>query len=284
MKQRVISGVFIVILALLILIPGGIVLGCSSFILSLIAYRELLNAIGTSGKANNDTKSGFKISSIEFLGYLDIAIYYSLMMVFEDRTWLLLSLFFGLITFMALYVFSYPKYTAKDIMMSFFSMCYGPMMLGFMYMTRQLEYGQYFVWLIFISSWVSDTFAYFSGSLLGRHKLAPNLSPKKSIEGAIGGVIGAALVGGLFTWFFIDSLIPGKSITLVFIVISAIGSVVAQIGDLAASAIKRNENIKDYGTLIPGHGGIMDRFDSVIFTAPMIYMLTIIFITVSAVV
>lgn len=282
MKQRIISGVFIVILALLILIPGGYVLGISSYILSLIAYRELLNAIGTSGK--KDTKTKLSFSSIEILGYIDITIYYLLMVLLDDRIWLLLSLFFGLITFMALYVFTFPKYTSKAVMMSFFSLCYGPMMLGFMYMTRQLEYGQFFIWLIFISSWVSDTFAYFSGSLLGRHKLAPILSPKKSIEGAIGGILGAAIVGGAFTWFFIDPLIPGKSITLVFVVISAIGSIVAQIGDLAASAIKRNEDIKDYGALIPGHGGIMDRFDSVIFTAPMIYMLTMVFITFSSVV
>ena len=101
----------------------------------------------------------------------------------------------------------------------------------------------------------------------------PKLSPKKSIEGAIGGVLGAAIVGGLYGYFVVEPVITEQNVTWVFVLISAAGAVISQIGDLAASAIKRNHDIKDYGKLIPGHGGVMDRFDSVIFTAPMIYLL-----------
>ena len=96
--------------------------------------------------------------------------------------------------------------------------------------------------------------------------MAPVLSPKKSIEGGIGGVVGAALLGYLYGTFFTPSAMGCA-------VFCAAGAVLSQIGDLAASAIKRNHNIKDYGHLIPGHGGILDRFDSVIFTAPVIYIL-----------
>ena len=113
----------------------------------------------------------------------------------------------------------------------------------------------------------------FSGVLLGKHRLAPVLSPKKSVEGAIGGILGSMIVGALYAYLIVESVISDQKILWIFVLISGVGAVVSQVGDLAASAIKRNHEIKDYGKLIPGHGGVMDRFDSVIFTAPMIYFL-----------
>lgn len=132
--------------------------------------------------------------------------------------------------------------------------------------------------MIFISSWICDTCAYLSGMAIGKHKLAPVLSPKKSIEGAVGGVVGAGLVGALFGWLVLERVFADQNITWIAAVICAAGAVISQVGDLAASGIKRNHNIKDYGKLIPGHGGIMDRFDSVLFTAPIIYYLAILLI------
>ena len=132
------------------------------------------------------------------------------------------------------------------------------------------------VWLIFISSWICDTCAYLTGMAIGKHKLAPVLSPKKSIEGAIGGVVGSALVGALFAWLFLIPETGSDAMIWVVALISAAGAVISQVGDLSASAIKRNHDIKDYGKIIPGHGGIMDRFDSVLFTAPVIYFLSVI--------
>ena len=105
--------------------------------------------------------------------------------------------------------------------------------------------------------------------------MAPKLSPKKSIEGAIGGVIGAFLVGVLYGYILVRFQFLGQENIWLIGVIAGIGAVISQVGDLAASAIKRNFSIKDYGKLIPGHGGIMDRFDSVMFTAPMIYYLAV---------
>ena len=124
------------------------------------------------------------------------------------------------------------------------------------------------MWLIFLCSWGADTCAYCVGMLIGKHKMAPVLSPKKSVEGAVGGVAGAALLGFLF-----QLATDGPSYE--YAVICAVGALISMVGDLAASAIKRNMEIKDYGTLIPGHGGILDRFDSVIFTAPIIYYLSV---------
>ncbi len=146
-------------------------------------------------------------------------------------------------------------------------------MLSFLYLTRMLESGNFIVWMILISAWGCDTCAYCVGVLIGKHKLAPKLSPKKSIEGAVGGVIGAAALGALYGFLVVERVIHDKRLAAPFAVIGGTGPVISQVGDLAASGIKRDHGIKDYGKLIPGHGGIMDRFDSVIFTAPVIYFL-----------
>ena len=104
-------------------------------------------------------------------------------------------------------LFKFPKYHANQIMSTYFAFIYAPVLFSFVYLTRELEYGMYFVWVIFISSWISDTCAYCVGMLFGKHKLAPVLSPKKSIEGSIGGVVGSAIVGALFGYFIVEQVI-----------------------------------------------------------------------------
>ena len=159
-------------------------------------------------------------------------------------------------------------------MEAFFGIVYVAVMLSFIYLTRNLTDGKYIVWLIFLCSWGCDTCAYCVGMLIGKHKLAPILSPKKSIEGGIGGILGAALIGVLYG-LAINYWGNAAADILEYAIIGAVGGAISQIGDLAASAIKRYHNIKDYGKLIPGHGGILDRFDSVIFTAPIIFYLSL---------
>jgi len=149
-------------------------------------------------------------------------------------------------------------------------------MLSYVYQIRLLEQGAFLVWLVFFCSWGCDTCAYCVGVTMGKHKLAPVLSPKKSIEGAVGGVVGAALLGAAYAALINRFAPTADANVLSYALICAVGGVISQVGDLAASAIKRNHNIKDYGKLIPGHGGILDRFDSVIITAPIIfYMATL---------
>ena len=178
-----------------------------------------------------------------------------------------------LIALMIIYVLQFPKYSTTKMMQVFFGVIYVGVMLSFVYLTRMERDGLKLVWLIFIASWVCDTCAYISGMLLGRHKLTPALSPKKSVEGAIGGVVGATVVGFLY-----GMLIELGDASWVPAVICGVGAVISQFGDLTASAIKRNHDIKDFGRLIPGHGGILDRFDSVIVTAPIVFILSQIFV------
>lgn len=268
---RLLSGVVLAALALFTILTGGYLLAAVLLFLALTAFYELTKACGLSGKSGG-------MRGLEVIGYIGIVTYYLLMTFCKEQIYLFLMLIVILAAFMFLYVFSFPRYHAEQIMCAFFCVAYAPVMLSFIFLVRELPYGIYSVWMIFISSWICDTCAYVVGMLIGQHKLAPALSPKKSIEGAVGGVVGAALVGALYAYFVVEPAIREQRVTWVFVLISAVGAVISQVGDLAASAIKRNHEIKDYGKLIPGHGGIMDRFDSVIFTAPMIYFLALLLI------
>ena len=255
-KTRLISGIFLVLAALLTIISGGYVLFVTLLCVSLLGIQELYKAMGVHGESTG---------LLEIIGYLGAILYYvSLLLGFESYG--LMTVLVSLILIMFVYVFTYPKYNAHQIMSAFFGVVYVAVMLSFILLTRNLPDGKFIVWLIFLCSWGCDTCAYCVGMLIGKHKMAPVLSPKKSVEGGIGGVVGAGLLGVIYA-----AAIQGPMVE--YAVICGIGALISMVGDLAASAIKRNQGIKDYGKLIPGHGGILDRFDSVIFTAPVIYYL-----------
>lgn len=272
MLKRVISGIILVIIALITILQGGYLLAGVLLFISLVAYRELMQACKISGEGKRF------FSPLELMGDAGIIVFYLILVFVGDGMLLLMEVSMVLIGMMTIYVFTFPAYRAEQVMSALFNVVYAPLMLSCIYMTRNLSYGIYIVWMIFISSWICDTCAYFVGVCIGKHKLAPKLSPHKSIEGAVGGIVGSAVVGGLYGYFVVEQVVSEQNITWIFAIISAAGAVISQIGDLAASAIKRNHDIKDYGKLIPGHGGIMDRFDSVIFTAPVIYLLAFLMI------
>lgn len=261
-KTRLLSGILLVIIALITIISGGDVLFGILLMISFIGLTEIYRVLQIGGTA------------LGVAGYAATAAYYAALRF--GRTDLVLAVAIGcLIVLMAIYVFTYPKYQSEQIMLAFFGLFYVGVMLSYLYQIRILQEGAFLVWLVFICSWGCDTCAYCVGMLFGKHKMAPKLSPKKSIEGAIGGVAGAALLGALYA-LAIPKLFPGAAASIwQYAVICGVGGMISQIGDLAASAIKRNYEMKDYGNLIPGHGGILDRFDSVIFTAPIIYYLAI---------
>lgn len=255
-KTRLMSGILLVLAALLTIISGGYVLFVTLLCISLLGMQELYKAMGVHGG-----QFGF----LEFAGYLGAVLYYGAVLLGVER-YGMMAVLLALVLIMFVYVFTYPKYNANQIMAAFFGVVYVAVMLSFIYLTRSLPNGQFLVWLIFLCSWGCDTCAYCVGMLIGKHKMAPVLSPKKSVEGAVGGVAGAALLGVIYA-----AATHGQM--LEYALICAAGALISMVGDLAASAIKRNQGIKDYGRLIPGHGGILDRFDSVIFTAPVIYYL-----------
>ena len=255
-KTRLISGIVLVIIALATIISGSWILFFTLLAVSLIGMRELYKVMKVSDE---------HVTVLELVGYLGAVLYYIAMKA-DFGNYGTMAIIISMILILFVYVFGYPKYHAEQVMAAFFGVVYVAVMLSFIYLTRSLPDGKFLVWLIFLCSWGCDTCAYCVGMLIGKHNMAPVLSPKKSIEGAVGGVAGAALLGVIYA-----AATQGKMAE--YALICAVGALISMVGDLAASAIKRNQNIKDYGKLIPGHGGILDRFDSVIITAPVIYYL-----------
>lgn len=265
-KTRLLSGIILVIIALLALIVGGPVLAGILLVISLIAFMELMKATGVQEKEG-------KWNALTRVGMAGIVAYYAAVFFSGDKMLEMMVVLGTVMAEMLFYVIKFPKYRIEQVATAAFSFVYAPVMFSFIYQTRELPYGSYIVWLIMICSWGCDTCAYAVGMLIGKKKIFPVLSPKKSLEGCIGGVVGTMLIGYIYSYFLVDPVIESQSMNLIMVLICGFGAVVSQIGDLAASAIKRNHEIKDYGKLIPGHGGIMDRFDSVIVTAPMIYFM-----------
>jgi phosphatidate cytidylyltransferase len=257
-KQRLISGIVLVAILAAVLYFGGIPTFIMTFVVSLIGYFELLRVFHVEK------------SAIGVICYTVSILYYMLLM-FELKDFFLPLALLLMIALLACYVLAFPAFRFDQIAAGFFGFFYVTMMLSYVYQIRALKDGGLFVVLLFLSSWGNDTLAYCAGRLFGRHKMSPHLSPKKTIEGAVGGVVGAGLLGFLYSLIVRNMISTDYSLCLIFTLVCLIGGLISIIGDLGASAIKRNYNIKDYGTLIPGHGGILDRFDSVIFIAPMIY-------------
>lgn len=273
---RLASGIVLLAIAILALSFGGWPLLLILYLCSMAAYRELTKALQCAA----DEK---KFNALEIIGFLGVTAYYAAVYLCGldasgDKVILLMCIAAVFMAEMFVYVVTFPRYNASQVTAAVFSFMYAPFMLSFVYLTRMCPQGIYLVWLILISSWGCDTCAYAVGKLIGRKKIFPVLSPKKSLEGCVGGVLGAALLGGIYAYLMVDSVLPGQRVAWVIAFICAMGAVMSMVGDLAASAIKRNHNIKDYGRLIPGHGGIMDRFDSMIVTAPMVYFLALLMI------
>lgn len=283
MKTRIISGALVAIIAFVMAWLGGPVLATFLCFVSIVAYMEISDAM--------QVRFDNKISGLQAISVGFIVAYYGIVYFFDIPLYghlcfgmLLYALL--LIVHMFVYVVTYPKYDTDRITRSFLAFGYGPVMLSFILLTRSLtnsldltnyNFGFFAAWMIFISAWGSDTCAYFVGVLVGKHKIFPVLSPKKTVEGCLGGVLGASLFGVIYGYILFKNGVVPLMFVCAFGILGALGSVVGQIGDLAASAIKRHFKIKDYGKIIPGHGGIMDRFDSVIFTAPLAYTICVIF-------
>lgn len=167
-------------------------------------------------------------------------------------------------------IFTNMKTNFKDVAYTFLGIAYVIGLIAFISLLRGLTNGRILVWYAIIAAWGTDTFAYFTGMNFGKHKLS-KISPKKSVEGAIGGIIGATVLAILYTLIMNNLYNLGYSYLYVSVV-TIILSIIGQIGDFAASSIKRYVDVKDYSNLIPGHGGMLDRIDSLMFIAPFAYV------------
>ena len=278
MKQRVITGaVLVVFLALAFAFSGTFVFPLVCALLSLVGTYELAGLFGIRKKL------GLTIPAYLYAFLLPLGTH-----LLDPDAFLLLPkkccvspsdflmVMILLTVFLAFASFIYSILTGGQVKFStVLAFClmivYATLGFASLSLLRRMG-GLYLAIFVFIGSWVSDTFAYFTGRLLGKHKLCPAVSPKKTIEGSIGGIVFSALVAVLFALILEGfELIDGTN-PIILAVAGALLSIASQIGDLTASLLKREYGIKDYGALFPGHGGVLDRFDSVIAVAPLLLL------------
>lgn len=252
MLKRIISGVLGIPILIAVVWYGGYLLFLSLLVVALIGIHEFYIAF----KEKN-------INPIRFLGYI-ITIFILSDFYFAKGQQHTLFLLVASTALIGIILLMKKKYNIIDGAITLFGIMYVSILLGHIILISNSDNSAY-VWLVFITAWASDTFAYFAGNFFGKRKLCPNISPKKTVEGAIGGILGTMISSGIFGY-----LVIGENI-IAIIIIGFVGSILSMVGDLTASIIKRHIGIKDYGNLIPGHGGILDRFDSILFTAPVVY-------------
>lgn len=250
LPERIITGVlvFLFILAISLINKYILLLGLS--LLSVISIIELDNAL----------------KKIDFKSLLNLALFFNIFLLllsnYIDKTIFIFTIIFYFILLFVLYVLI-EDMKFNSLLTNIFIFCY----ITIPYIILALIYDMRWVLFSFLISSVTDTFAYIIGTLCGKHKLIERLSPKKTIEGSIGGIIGSVL----FTIVFVNIFKIDHSILIYLFVI--IVSIISQIGDLFASHIKRLVGIKDYSNILRSHGGVMDRFDSLLLIAPFIYLL-----------
>lgn len=252
MKTRVLSGLIMLPLAILVFL-GGKILMLACFAIGVMGVREFFN-----GFRALEVKPAYPVA------YISAFALYAINLFVSNFQWYMLW-FFGAVILSLLYLFKIEERKLEDAMATITGIFY--VIFFSFHVTLVEQTGEYgiLVWLIFLTAFGTDVMAYFSGYLFGKHKLCPTISPKKTIEGSIGGILGSVVLCGVFGYFLAERIL------IHCVIIGVLGGVVSQFGDLTASIFKRKMGIKDYGNLIPGHGGILDRFDSVLFTAPMIY-------------
>lgn len=251
MKTRILSS--LILLPLLVVIYfGDTILIVAGLTIAIIGVGEFYKGF---------TKIGVRPSRL--IGYLSALSLYAIGFLQLEITFYM-PWFFGVVVLSLLYLFNIEDRQLADSMATITGALY---VVYFSYHVVLIDKTDLSIllWLVVLTALGTDAMAYFSGYLLGKHKLCPKISPKKTVEGAIGGVLGSIILCTIFGYFIADDLLVDC------IIIGFCGSIVAQLGDLVASIFKRKMGIKDYGSLIPGHGGILDRFDSVLFTAPFVY-------------
>ena len=272
MKTRIITAILAIVI---ILVPCFVFL--HSFVLPLIlglfsaiAVYEIINATGGKNKILL-ALSCLTAAAIPFVFHFNFEIPFMPVAVIYVLAYLIIMVPMHKIT----------KF--NDVITALFSTVAVPCSLSFFILLRDtyIRYpakftksaGVFLILLAMFCAWMTDTFAYFTGKFLGKHKLCPNVSPNKTIEGAVGGIIGNMIACSVMFIIFDRFFFTVHTLAIwQIIIISAILSVISMFGDLSASLIKRNHGIKDFGNIFPGHGGVMDRIDSCLFVLPALYV------------
>jgi phosphatidate cytidylyltransferase len=260
--KRITSGIIVAVaLAIMLLIQNNIIIGILFSVIAIIAMDEYLRAVSKVCKP------------IKWIGYVSCIIV--ALINFIPKQHLLNTIFLSIPT-TVLILFAHiiatdMKTTFKDIAYTLLGICYIPAFIMFLPLINSMENGKMLLGIVFITAWGTDIFAYSIGRRFGKHKFS-KVSPKKSIEGCVAGTLGATIMLIIYT-LILNNCFSFNYSYLMTIISGIVLSLIGQLGDFSASCIKRYVDIKDYSNLLPGHGGMLDRIDSVLFIAPFAYIL-----------
>ena len=263
MKTRILSGLIMLPLLVIVILRGWVLFaGC--FVLSLMAVYEFFRGFK---EMNIKPSYPIAVGSTVLLYVMGLLCFvgssYSTS-IFSSAFVLMLWAFITVLACL-LYLFKIEERRLEDAMVTLIGIFYVVFFCYHLALLGMDEFLGIAVWLVVITAFGTDICAYFAGVTMGKHKLCPVISPKKTWEGAIGGVAGSMILCLIFGLIFMKHAIA------LCLIVGFLGSIISMFGDLTASIFKRKMGIKDYGNLIPGHGGILDRFDSILFTAPLVY-------------
>jgi len=257
MLVRIISGVIGAIVLICILLAGEAAVSLAVAVASVIALYEMYKSVGA-------------VKNIWMLLY---GVILAVMLPFMDgnHSGVFLMVVLYTVAMFVTMLISHETVSVEEMAKTYCLTLYITLFMSCIAYIRGMDDGASLIWAVIIGAFASDIFAYFTGVFLGRHKLCPKISPKKTIEGSIGGIVGTALCFVLYG-VVLSTFLAFKVSYLQLIILGVIAAAISQLGDLIASVIKRQYGIKDYGNLMPGHGGIMDRCDSLMFVAPVVYI------------
>ena len=273
MKYRVISGICASALVCFIIFSGREIYDIACSLLAALAVYEVFEAFRARG-FKPSYFAGYTACLCIFLGSIEF---------WDRRIWkwlrdIILFIDIRLLLYLTLLLMFYfmitgrGKYTVADLSVTILGSFYICFLFWYLILTRNLVGGEYAVWFVALGAIATDTGAFFIGTYFGKHKLIPDVSPKKTVEGAIGGALICVLAISLYGALVFNK-VAYKNPLWQYIIMGVLCGAVAQIGDLAASCIKRYCGIKDFGKIVPGHGGILDRMDSAILLSPLIYII-----------
>ncbi|WHH58971.1 phosphatidate cytidylyltransferase [Petroclostridium sp. X23] len=265
--KRVVSAAIGIIILVVVLTSNKIFINIGVAVISVLALHELFCAAGNMQNTS--------LVSLAFISSVIMAF-----SNFMEQKFIMPMIYGYIILLFVIILIKHNTIKLSHIAITCFSTVYISYFFSHIVFTRYLPEGNILIWMIFLGAWTTDTFAFFVGTSMGKRKLWPEISPKKTVEGALGGIIGCGLsfllFGYLIHYFGNHNVHYGS-----LFVLGLACSIVSQLGDLSASIIKRQYNIKDFGRIMPGHGGVLDRFDSIVFVAPLVYYFTMNFSIIS---
>ena len=283
MKIRIISAAAAFALLVLVMLLGREALGLAVTVLAVIGMHEFIKAMECAGYKPIRLAVYISCLALLYLTFKDRLNLNGFTFHFLPFKGLSLIVFLIILAVFPVFVFRFDKYKISDIAVTIMTITYVTFLFSFIILVRYMgQRGDLYIWLVFAGAWATDTTAYFSGVSFGKTKILPAVSPKKSLEGSIGGVIGCmAIMTAAGLYLNTIGIYPDGGIPVYhYVILGFLCGIISQIGDWAASAIKRQAGIKDYGRLMPGHGGVLDRFDSILFVAPVIYFYLGIFLSI----